>query len=57
MTESAAAKVADYLGQELTDWQRKFLDEVFDPAHKDQHLEWRFLGRKIGYGWTWVPNA
>lgn len=51
------ATLADYLGTELTDWQRKFLDDIFDPSHKDEHLEWRFIGRKIGHGWVWVPNA
>lgn len=53
---SAAARVAELLGEDLPEWQRRWLDELLDPAHRNEHLEHRFLGRKIGYGWVWVPN-
>lgn len=53
-----AARIADLLGPEdLQPWQRKWLDELLDSAHKDEHLEYRFVGRKVGYAWVWVPNA
>lgn len=49
-------KITEHLGPRLTDWQHRLLDELLDPAHKNEHLEWRFK-RKIGYVQVWVPNA
>lgn len=53
MTPDTAGELARRLAPDLTEWQLKWLDEVLAHAANGERPVYRFLGRKIGYGWAW----
>lgn len=46
--------IEQLLERPLLDWQRRFVDEILNPANKGKRLELRYVGRKAGYAFVWV---